>query len=191
MAVPQLEMGQGVTTLLPQVVATELGADWRQVAVEPAPASGAYVNLPLAARWAPLWRPLIPGLADEPDDYFLRRWAENRRFGATAEGTSLAAFERPCREAGAAARAMLAMAAAERWGVSWEACETSEGFVLHGEQRLSFAELAEEAGEYDPPDPPPLKPVPPADSKGSAAKSNKSGKSGSKVSSARKAAPKD
>src|SRR6187397_1414728 len=49
-AVPQLEMGQGVTTLLPQVVATELGADWRQVAVEPAPASGAYINLPLAAR---------------------------------------------------------------------------------------------------------------------------------------------
>ena len=57
-AVPQLEMGQGVTTLLPQVVAMELGADWRQVAVEPAPISGAYVNLPLAARWAPLlWPP--------------------------------------------------------------------------------------------------------------------------------------
>ena len=53
-AVPQLEMGQGVTTLLPQVVAMELGADWRQVAVEPAPVSGAYANLPLAARWAPL-----------------------------------------------------------------------------------------------------------------------------------------
>ena len=39
-AVPQLEMGQGVTTLLPQIVAMELGADWRQIAVEPAPASG-------------------------------------------------------------------------------------------------------------------------------------------------------
>ena len=51
-AVPQLEMGQGVSTLLPQVVAMELGADWRQVAVEPAPVSGAYANLPLAARWA-------------------------------------------------------------------------------------------------------------------------------------------
>ena len=40
-AVPQLEMGQGVTTLLPQNVALELGADWRQVAAGPAPVSGA------------------------------------------------------------------------------------------------------------------------------------------------------
>ena len=39
-AVPQLEMGQGVTTLLPQIVAGELSADWRQVAVVPAPVSG-------------------------------------------------------------------------------------------------------------------------------------------------------
>ena len=56
-AVPQLEMGQGITTLIPQVVAAEMGADWRTVAVEPAPVSGAYPNLPLAAKWAPLWMP--------------------------------------------------------------------------------------------------------------------------------------
>ena len=36
-AVPQCEMGQGVTTLIPQLAAMELGADWRQIAVEPAP----------------------------------------------------------------------------------------------------------------------------------------------------------
>ena len=162
-AVPQLEMGQGVTTLLPQVVAMELGAEWRQVAVEPAPISGAYVNLPLAARWAPLWRPLIPALADEPDDYLLRRWAESERFGTTAEGTSLAAFELPCREAAAAVRGMLAMAAADRWDVSWEECEAAGGFIVHEQKRLNFGELAEDAAGYDPPDPPPLKPEPPAE----------------------------
>src|SRR6185312_11985718 len=106
-AVPQLEMGQGVTTLLPQIVATELGADWRQVAVEPAPISGAYANFALAARWTPLWRPGIPFLAGDADDLLLKRWAQDEAFSATADGTALAAYERPCREAAAAARAML------------------------------------------------------------------------------------
>jgi isoquinoline 1-oxidoreductase subunit beta len=162
-AVPQLEMGQGITTLLPQVVAMELGADWRQMAVEPAPVSGAYANLPLAARWHALWQPRIAALNDEPDDYFLRRWAEGERFSATAEGLSMAAYEMPCRLAAASARAMLQMAAAERWGVSWEECEADGGFVTHGEDRLSFAELALEAAEYEAPDPPPLRPQAPRD----------------------------
>ena len=35
--VPQLEMGQGVSTILPQILADELGADWRMVAVQGAP----------------------------------------------------------------------------------------------------------------------------------------------------------
>ncbi|RXZ64263.1 molybdopterin cofactor-binding domain-containing protein [Pelagerythrobacter rhizovicinus] len=159
-AVPQLEMGQGVTTILPQVVAVELGADWRQIAVEPAPPSGAYANVPLAARWAPLWMPLAPGLAGEPDDLLAKRYAQEARFAATAEGTTLAAYERPCREAAASARAVLCMAAADRWGVAWEECEAADGLVRHGEKRLRFAELAEEAAELAPPDPPPLRPLP-------------------------------
>src|SRR5690606_34229118 len=144
-AVPQLEMGQGVTTILPQIVAVELGADWRQIAVEPAPVSGAYANVPLAAQWAPLWMPFAPGLAGDPDDLLAKRYAQETRFVATAEGTALAAHEGPCRMAAAAARAVLCMAAAQRWGVAWEECDAAAGFVRHGERRLRFAELAAEA----------------------------------------------
>ncbi len=160
-AMPQLEMGQGVSTLLPQIVALELGADWRQIAVEPAPVSGAYVNLPLAAHWAPLWRPLVPELANAPDDYLLERWAQASSFTATAAGTTLAAFEQSAREAGASARAMLAMAAADQWDIDWEECEAASGFIEHEDKRASFAELAMAASRFDPPDPAPLRPEPP------------------------------
>lgn len=159
-AVPQLEMGQGVTTILPQIVAAELGADWRQLAVEPAPPAGAYANRVLAARWAPMWEPAIAAIATEPDDWAVGRFAQGERFSATADGTSLAAFEQPCREAAAAARAMLAMAAADRWGVAWEECEVSQGLVRHGDSAASFGELVESARQFDPPAPPPLRPEP-------------------------------
>ncbi|MEQ5787715.1 xanthine dehydrogenase family protein molybdopterin-binding subunit [Erythrobacter sp. NFXS35] len=159
-AVPQLEMGQGITTLLPQIVAHELGADWRQIAVEPAPVSGAYGNVPLAQKWIALWDPLAAGLSARTDALMATRFAGAQRFNATAEGTSLPAYEMSCREAAAAARAMLAQEAASRWGVTWEECEVEGGFVIHGERRASFGELAEAAAGYSPHDPPPLRPEP-------------------------------
>jgi len=158
--VPQLEMGQGITTLIPQIVAQELGADWRQIAVEPGPVSAHYANLPLAAHWADLWMPVLPELAANPEGIVTRRWAEDSLFMATADGLSLAAYEGPARAAAASTRALLAMAAADRWGVSWEECSTRDGFVWHGTRHLAFAELAEAAAGFDPPDPPPLLPDP-------------------------------
>ncbi|MEH6724235.1 MAG: molybdopterin cofactor-binding domain-containing protein, partial [Qipengyuania sp.] len=136
-AVPQLEMGQGVTTVLAQVVAVELGADWRQVAVEPSPPAGLYANIPLAAKWAPLWSNL-PSFASDPDSQLAENYARSNAFAATADGTSLAAYELPLREAAATARALLAMAAAERWDVDWEECLVERGIVRHGEQQLGF-----------------------------------------------------
>lgn len=158
-AVPQIEMGQGITTLLPQVAAIELGADWRQVAVEPGPMSAHYANTVLAARWSELWMPFAAGLAAAPDSPIARRFAQDTRFMATADGMSLAAYETPVREAAASARAVLCMAAADRWDVDWEACDTRGGFVVHGDRKLSFAELVQDAAAYDPPSTPPLRAI--------------------------------
>ena len=165
-AVPQLEMGQGITTLLPQVVAMELGADWRQVAVEPAPVSGAYANVVLAGEWAPLWLPLFPGLAQGSDSLLASRFAEGEVFTATADGTSLAAHEAAARAAAAGARAMLAMAAAARWGVGWEECEAQGGMILQGKNKASFGELVADAAGYSPPSPPVLRAEPPRERPG-------------------------
>jgi isoquinoline 1-oxidoreductase beta subunit len=155
-AVPQLEMGQGITTLIPQIVAIELGADWRQIAVEPAPPSGLYANLPLASRWATLWMPDFATLASAGSP-ITRRWAEGHAFTATADGTSLAAYEYPARAAAAAARSMLAQAAADRWDVDWRRCDTKDGFVVHAGKRLPFGALAADAVGYHPPGEPPLR----------------------------------
>ncbi len=159
-AVPQLEMGQGITTLIPQIIANELGADWRQIAVEPAAISGVYANTALARRWLPLWD---PGSDGEVDEAAAARFAETERLSATADGTSLAAYEEPCRIAAASARAMLAMEAAERWGASWEECDVADGFVSLGDNRASFGELAAGAAGQSAPDPAPLRPEPPSD----------------------------
>ncbi|MGZ8998398.1 MAG: molybdopterin cofactor-binding domain-containing protein, partial [Allosphingosinicella sp.] len=51
-AVPQAELGQGVYTTLPQILADELGADWRTVSVEAAPISPLYANALVAEQSA-------------------------------------------------------------------------------------------------------------------------------------------
>ena len=54
--------------------------------------------------------PLASDLANSPDSLIARRYAEDTRFMATADGTSLAAFEIPAREAAASVRAVLSAA---------------------------------------------------------------------------------
>src|SRR3546814_18993855 len=69
----------------------------------------------------------------------------------TANSSSVRMFEGPCRAAAAQARALLMMAAADRWDADWEECDTQDGFVLHGKQRLSFGEVAAAAVLLDTP----------------------------------------
>ncbi|KQN90573.1 aldehyde oxidase [Sphingomonas sp. Leaf231] len=137
-AVPQCEHGQGVYTTLPQIVADELGADWRALGVEAAPVSPLYAN-PLAAAWL-----FGAGYAGVPDRVRDERWTRDALM-LTGGSTSVRRFEPLLREAGAAARVLLCQAAAKRWDVDWRDCTTADGFVVQGARRLRFAELAEEA----------------------------------------------
>ena len=113
-----LEMGQGTYTGLATLVADELDAAWPQVRVEGAPADARrYNNL--------FWGP------------------SQGTGGSTAIANS---FEQ-MRKAGAAARAMLVAAAAERWKVAPGTITVSQGVVMHAAsgRKAKFGELAEAA----------------------------------------------
>jgi isoquinoline 1-oxidoreductase beta subunit len=153
-AVGQAETGQGVYTALPQILADELGADWRTIGVEPAPIHPLFANRLLAGEAA---EEALPRFLAGTGGWAAREIATRSELMITAGSTSIRAFEAPFRAAGATARALLCMTAAERWGVSWEACDTSAGFVVRGDDRLRFAELAARAAELTPPDAPPLR----------------------------------
>lgn len=144
--VPQGELGQGVFTLLPQILADELGADWRTIAVQPAPISPLYANTLLAGEWLGEDMPTLVGKAG---DWATRQYAIRTKMMLTGGSSSVRMFAGQYREAGAAARILLCKAAADRWDVDWEACETKDGFVVLGDQKLRFGELVSKAVDYD------------------------------------------
>jgi isoquinoline 1-oxidoreductase beta subunit len=112
------EMGQGITTGLATLVAEELEADWSQMRVAFAPNNPALYN----------------NLSYGP--YML-----------TGGSTSLSNSWEQMRKVGAAARRMLATAAAFRWGVGVEEIVVAKGVVSHrGSKRsATFGELAADA----------------------------------------------
>jgi isoquinoline 1-oxidoreductase subunit beta len=120
------EMGQGVSTSLPMVVAEELECDWQKVRFEHAPADIVYAHT--------VFRAQMTG-------------------GSTSTWES---FDQ-LRTAGAAAREMLIAAAAQQWEVPVGECRAENGFVLHGERRLRFGELAAAAEKLRVPAAPKLK----------------------------------
>lgn len=156
---PHCEMGQGVGTVLAQIVAEELGADWRTIALEPAPPAPVFANTQLASEWAPLLLPPVPALKPDANDILIRRWAAMRDFVVTAGDTEITAYEPGYRAAAATARSLLCQAAADRWGATVEETDTRDGFVVWGNEKLRFADLAAEAVDYPVPDPAPLRPT--------------------------------
>ena len=129
LVMPQVEMGQGVYTSLPMILAEELDADYAQVALMHAPASDKLYGNPAFG------------------------------IQATGNSNSVRAFWLPLRKAGAEARAMLVQAAAQQWQVEPASCTTANGQVIHATsgRKLSYGALAEAASSQTPPKDVPLK----------------------------------
>src|SRR3984885_15389636 len=112
------EIGQGIKTSLPMIIAEELDADWNTVHI---------VQAPLDAKL----------------------------YGAQFAGGSFSTplnWE-PLRRAGAAARAMLVAAAAQKWRVSAADCTTSAGKVLSKDGKsFTYGQLAAAAAKMAVPD---------------------------------------
>lgn len=148
--VPQTEMGQGVTTVLPQILADELGADWRTVAVQSAPVSPLYANTLLAREWlASDWTRLLGGAGD----WAVNQYATRGALMLTGGGTSIPMFRDAYRDAGAAARVLLCKAAAARWNIPWESCDIVDGIITDGAaHRMKIGDIVADAARFDLPD---------------------------------------
>ncbi|MEE4350016.1 MAG: molybdopterin cofactor-binding domain-containing protein [Pacificimonas sp.] len=147
-AVPQAEMGQGVYTALPQLLAHELGADWQRIGVEPATLAPEYSNLAFVEGAGEGMPSLLAGIA---------RWAaisvvERFEIQATGGSTSVMAFWEPLRTAGATARELLKAAAGRRLNLDPAELDTEGGFVVGGGQRVAFAELLDGIDPDDAPE---------------------------------------
>lgn len=157
--VPQAEMGQGVFTALPMMLAEEMEADWDLVEVKPAPAEGLYVTDDIAQGFT-VGEAQAPKSLQRLWDYAFYKAANMKNLQLTG-GSSSVRFtgQWGMRVAGAAAKEMLIRAAAARWGVASATLRAERSQVLHkgSGRQASFAELAPAAARYKPSLTPPLK----------------------------------
>lgn len=145
--VPHVEMGQGTHTTLAMMLVEELDAVWEQVRVEQAPAQDMFATGDVVRAFLLGERAFSPGVA-RPLDMAAFQMAALADLQLTGGSLSVRSTGRlGMRRAGAAARIMLLEAAAERWGVTVDACHTEAGTVYYAATARSatYGELAQAA----------------------------------------------
>ena len=150
--VPHCEMGQGAHSVLGQMLADELDADWSKVRVMQAPADGSYVVSDTARMFI---APFTLNAADwiEPTyDGLFKQMAHAADALITGGSSSIRSTgQYSMRIAGAAARKMLKGAAAESWEVDASEIETRDSMLIHKATGKSapYSEFASAAAEQD------------------------------------------
>jgi isoquinoline 1-oxidoreductase beta subunit len=119
LVIPKVEMGQGVYTSLPMLIAEELEVGLGQIRLEHAPPDAALYT-----------DPLLGGQL-------------------TGGSTSVRYAWQPLRKAGAVARTLLVSAAAAQWKVDAGSCQADNGSVVHAatNRRLSYGQLVDAAAK--------------------------------------------
>ncbi len=150
MAVPRAEMGQGVYTSLPMLLAEELEVDMNQIEIiHPQPESP-YVNTFL----------LDPNPRRAYASYsVMATVAAFMPVVGTGGSTSVKDLYDHLREMGATAREALKAAAAEKWGVAVEDCYAESAHIINKKtkEKLTYGSLAEAASKIELDFNPPLK----------------------------------
>ena len=150
--IPHAEMGQGVLTSLPMMLAEELEADWSLMDVRQAPAEEMYVTDKVAQGFS-------FGALDVPKplqrllDYSFYKASGMRDVQLTGGSASVRfTGEWGMRVAGAAAKDMLLRAAADRWQVAQSECRAELSHIYHdaGGRSARYADLAAAAAEFTP-----------------------------------------
>ncbi|MDH3710259.1 MAG: molybdopterin-dependent oxidoreductase [Cyclobacteriaceae bacterium] len=150
LAISKTEMGQGVYTALPMLIAEELEVEMDQIRVVHPQPEGPYANLFMAEE--------KPRAIDGKLTMMQKVFAFIPNI-ITGGSTSVRDAYDHLRVVGAMAREMLLAAAAKRWGVSTAQCYADTGFVINrdNQEKFSYGELASEAAQQKAPKNPPLK----------------------------------
>ncbi len=157
LAMPRSEMGQGVHTALPMLVAEELDVPLARVKLEQAGADKIYGNVVMLVGGLP-FHPLEhegPGrfgrVKVQVGEWVVGKVARELGINATGGSSSVADAWIPLRMAAATARASLLGAAAAQWKVPLAELVVKDGVVSHPSGKSThYGELAKAAGGVAP-----------------------------------------
>lgn len=155
---PRAEMGQGIHTTLAALVAEEMDLDWSQIRVMHGPASHAYYNAAVLGEGVP-FAPTDDSRLAETVRAAMDIPAKFLGFQITGGSSSIPDAWEKMRLAGAAARAALIAAAADRLSLPAAQLSTEKGAVIAPDgTRLPYTDLAEAAAAVSLSEEPALKP---------------------------------